>query len=54
MNNILEATRINKIVELGKNNELHILKDVNLEIKEGQFVAGNTHQAVENQHFYIM
>lgn len=39
MNNILEATRINKIVELGKNNELHILKDVNLEIKEGEFVA---------------
>lgn len=39
MNNILEATRINKIVELGKNNELHILKDVNLEIKEGEIVA---------------
>lgn len=39
MSNILEVTSINKIVELGKNNELHILKDVNLEIKEGEFVS---------------
>ena len=39
MNNILEATSINKIVELGKNNQLHILKDVSLEIKEGEFVS---------------
>lgn len=39
MSNILEATKINKVVELGKNNDLHILKEVNLEIKEGEFVS---------------
>jgi len=39
MINILEAISMNKKVQLGKDNELHILKDVNLEIKEGEFVS---------------
>lgn len=39
MNNVLEAKSINKRVTLGKNNELHILRDVNLEIEEGEFVS---------------
>lgn len=39
MSNILDVRNINKKVELGKNNELHILKDVSLEIKEGEFVS---------------
>lgn len=39
MKNVLEARSLNKRVTLGKNNELHILKDVNLEIEEGEFVS---------------
>lgn len=39
MTNILEARSMAKKVELGKENELHILKDVNLEIEEGEFVS---------------
>jgi putative ABC transport system ATP-binding protein len=39
MSNIIEARDINKKVELAKDNELHILKDVNLEIGEGEFVS---------------
>ncbi|MEY2195349.1 ABC transporter ATP-binding protein [Neobacillus sp. BF23-41] len=39
MSKILEARSMNKKVELGKDNELHILKDVNLEIVEGEFVS---------------
>lgn len=39
MSNIIEARSINKKVELGKDNELHILKDVSLEIEEGEFVS---------------
>jgi putative ABC transport system ATP-binding protein len=39
MSNILEARSMNKKVELGKDNELHILKDVNLDIEEGEFVS---------------
>ncbi|MGJ9460008.1 ABC transporter ATP-binding protein [Oceanobacillus sp. CF4.6] len=39
MSNILEARSMNKKVELVKNHELHILKDVNLEIEEGEFVS---------------
>ncbi|MEH7252093.1 ABC transporter ATP-binding protein [Neobacillus niacini] len=39
MSNILEARSLNKKVGLGKDNELHILKDVNLEIEEGEFVS---------------
>lgn len=39
MSYILEARDLNKEVELGKDNRLHILKDVNLEIEEGEFVS---------------
>ena len=39
MSKILEARSINKKVELGKDHELHILKDVNLEIEKGEFVS---------------
>lgn len=39
MSPILEARNLNKKVELGKDNELHILKDVNLEIEAGEFVS---------------
>ncbi len=39
MSCILEAKNLNKKVELGKDNELHILKDVNLAIEEGEFVS---------------
>lgn len=39
MSKILEARNMNKKVELGKDHELHILKDVNLEIGEGEFVS---------------
>lgn len=39
MTNIIEARSMTKKVELGKDNELHILKDVNLEIEEGELVS---------------
>jgi len=39
MNNILETKNLNKKVILGKNNELHILKDVDLQVVEGEFVS---------------
>ncbi|WP_428910595.1 ABC transporter ATP-binding protein [Niallia sp. Krafla_26] len=39
MSHIIEARSLNKKVELGKENELHILKDVNLEIEEGEFIS---------------
>lgn len=39
MNTIVEARNINKKVQLGKNNELHILKDVDLDIEKGEFVS---------------
>ena len=39
MSNILEARSINKKVELGKDNELHILKNVNLDIEKGEFLS---------------
>lgn len=39
MSNILEVKNINKKVELCKDNELHILKDVNLTIEKGEFVS---------------
>ena len=39
LGNIIETRSMNKKVELGKDNELHILKDVNLEIEEGEFVS---------------
>ena len=39
MSPILEAKAVNKKVELDKDHELHILKDVDLEIEEGEFVS---------------
>lgn len=39
MNNLLSANKINKKVTLGKQNELHILKDVDVTIQRGEFVA---------------
>lgn len=39
MNTILEAKGINKKVPLGTEQELHILKDVNLVIKKGEFIS---------------
>ncbi|MGV8979695.1 ABC transporter ATP-binding protein [Clostridium sp.] len=39
MSNILEARSMNKIVELGKDNELHILKDIDLTIEKGEFIS---------------
>jgi putative ABC transport system ATP-binding protein len=39
MSTILEARSMNKKVELGRDNVLHILKDVELEIEEGEFIS---------------
>ena len=39
MSPILEAKAVNKKVELDKGHEFHILKDVDLEIEEGEFVS---------------
>ncbi|MCH1625464.1 ABC transporter ATP-binding protein [Ferdinandcohnia quinoae] len=39
MSTILEGISMNKNVELGDNHELRILKDINLEIEEGEFVS---------------
>lgn len=39
MSNIVEANSMNKKVALGNENELHILKDVNVDIEEGEFVS---------------
>lgn len=39
MTNIIEARSVTKKVALGKDNELHILKDVYLEVEEGEFVS---------------
>ncbi|SES38342.1 ABC transporter ATP-binding protein [Psychrobacillus sp. OK032] len=39
MSKILEARSMNKKVKLGKDNELHILKDINLEVEKGEFVS---------------
>src|SRR5690554_5365277 len=39
MNDILIAKRVNKKVMLDKHNELHILKDVQLTIKKGEFIS---------------
>jgi putative ABC transport system ATP-binding protein len=39
MSEIVEARSMNKKVELGRDHELHILKDVNLDIEEGEFVS---------------
>lgn len=39
MNNILEASKINKIYEIGKGNTQHVLKDVDISIGKGEFVS---------------
>jgi len=39
MSHIVEAKRLNKKVALGTDNELHILKDINLDIEKGEFVS---------------
>ncbi|MFP7478483.1 ABC transporter ATP-binding protein [Terribacillus saccharophilus] len=39
MTNIIEAKSVTKKVALGNDNELHILKDINLEVKESEFVS---------------
>ena len=39
LNAIVEANRINKKVQLDQEQELHILKDVDLTIEEGEFVS---------------
>ena len=39
MSPILEAKAVNKKVELDKDQELHILKDIDLEIEDGEFVS---------------
>jgi putative ABC transport system ATP-binding protein len=39
MSPILEAKAVNKKVQLEQNHELHILKDVDLEIEEGEFIS---------------
>ena len=39
MSSIVEAKSMNKKVALGNENELHILKDVNVDIEEGEFVS---------------
>lgn len=39
MSLIVEARNMNKKVKLGNDHELHILKDINLEIEEGEFVS---------------
>ncbi len=39
MKNILETRKINKTYTLNRNNHHHVLKDVNLEIKKGEFVS---------------
>ncbi|KAB2330037.1 ABC transporter ATP-binding protein [Bacillus mesophilum] len=39
MTNILEASEMTKIVKLGKGNEIHILKDINLTVEKGEFVS---------------
>lgn len=39
MENILEAKHVNKIYSLGKDSQQHILKDINMEIRAGEFVS---------------
>ena len=36
---IIETRMINKVFNLGMDNELHVLKDIDLEIKRGDFIA---------------
>ena len=39
MNTLLESKQLHKRYLLGKNNEQHVLKDVNLQIERGEFVS---------------
>ena len=39
MNTLLESKQLQKRYLLGKNNEQHVLKDVNLHIERGEFVS---------------
>ncbi len=39
MQNVLAATRLNKVYEMGKGNSTHILKDVHCAIHKGEFVS---------------
>lgn len=39
MDNIIEARKLNKAYPIGKNNSQKILRDVNLNIRQGEFVA---------------
>ncbi len=39
MQNVLAATRLNKVYEMGKGNSTHILKDVHCAINKGEFVS---------------
>jgi len=39
METVLEAKRLNKIYELGEGNRNHILKDIDISINKGEFVA---------------
>lgn len=39
MTNIIEAKSVTKKVALGKDNEFHILKDINLKVEESEFVS---------------
>ncbi|TCL57529.1 putative ABC transport system ATP-binding protein [Kineothrix alysoides] len=38
MNNILEARKLNKTYDIGKNNSQQVLRDVDLDISQGEFV----------------
>ena len=39
MQNVLVTTRLNKVVEMGKGNSAHILKDIHCTINKGEFVS---------------
>lgn len=39
MNNILEARKLNKTYSIGKNNSQRVLRDVDLDIRQGEFVS---------------
>lgn len=39
MNNILEARKLNKTYAIGKNNSQQVLRDVDLDISQGEFVS---------------
>ncbi len=39
MGNVIEANNISKVVALGKDNQLSILKDVSFAIEEGEFIS---------------